>query len=141
MLKWLAGRGDVWMLMGLQLVIGSIPLFAFSYLFESPQNVNWNIHFTLVLFTLAIPGTAVAAALWFTLLNHVELNRVNVFTFLTPVFGLAIGLLFFDESLGNLKIIGAALGIFSIYLVSFQGSKLFHNLAKHSPYEMPNKKQ
>jgi len=43
-LKWLAGRGDVWMLMGLQLIVGSIPLFALSFTFESPQNVDWNLH-------------------------------------------------------------------------------------------------
>lgn len=138
-LKWLAGRGDVWMLMGLQLVIGSIPLFALSYTFESPQNVDWNIQFILILFTLAVLGTAVAAALWFTLLNYVELSRINVFTFLTPIFGLIIGLLFFDESLGTLKIIGATLGIFSVYLVSFQGYKLLDIFRNYTKLSLPGK--
>ncbi|NIP31236.1 MAG: hypothetical protein GTO02_00970, partial [Candidatus Dadabacteria bacterium] len=41
-LKWLAGRGDVWMLMGLQLVIGSIPLFVLSYANENPSTVSWD---------------------------------------------------------------------------------------------------
>ena len=131
-LKWLAGRGDVWMLMGLQLIVGSTPLFALSFTFESPQNVDWNLQFILVLFTLAVLGTAVAAALWFTLLNHVELSRVNVFTFLTPVFGLIIGRVFFNETFNTLKIIGASLGIFSIYLVSFQGYRLFNNFRNNA---------
>lgn len=122
-LKWLAGRGDIWMLMGLQLVIGSIPLFILSYAVESPINVTWNIQFIIILFTLAVLGTAVVTVLWFTLLNYVELNRVNVFTFLTPVFGLIIGFTFFNESFGVLKLVGAGLGIFSIYLVSFQRPK------------------
>ena len=112
------------MLMGLQLVIGSIPLFVLSNAVESPINVTWDIQFILVLVTLAVLGTAVVTTLWFTLLNYVELNRINVFTFLTPVFGLVIGLVFFNESFGGLKLVGAGLGIFSIYLVSFQGQKM-----------------
>jgi drug/metabolite transporter (DMT)-like permease len=139
-LKWLAGRGDVWMLMGFQLVIGSIPLFVLSYIFESSQNVDWNFQFILVLLTLALLGTAVATVLWFTLLNHVELSRVNVFTFLTPVFGLLIGLLFFDESLGKLKILGTTFGIFSVYLVSFQGYKLGDILRGNTKHSLSGKK-
>ncbi len=138
-LKWLAGRGDVWMLMGLQLVIGSIPLFALSYFFESSQNVDWNFQFILVLFTLAVLGTAVAAALWFTLLNHVELSRVNVYTFLTPIFGLIIGLIFFNESFGILKIFGVALSLLSIYLVSFQGYKLLDIFRNYTKLSLPGK--
>ena len=134
-LKWLVGRGDVWMLMGLQLVIGSVPLFVLSYVLETPLDVTWDTSFILSLLTLSIFGTAVAAALWFTLLKYVELNRINVYTFLTPIIGLTIGLMFFDESFGNLKIIGVFLCIFSIYLVSFQGYKLldlFRNSTKLS---------
>ncbi len=127
-LKWLAGRGDVWMLMGLQLVIGSIPLFALSYIVESPINVLWDIQFIYALLILAILSTAFASALWFILLNYVELNRLNVFTFLTPVFGLIIGFVFFGESFGGLKFVGAGLGIISIYLVSIQGKKILRTL-------------
>ncbi|NIP31237.1 MAG: EamA family transporter, partial [Candidatus Dadabacteria bacterium] len=70
--------------------------------------------------------------IWFSLLNYVELNRVNVFTFLTPVFGLIIGLVYFDESLGGLKLVGASLGVASIYLVSYQGKKALRALNEKS---------
>jgi drug/metabolite transporter (DMT)-like permease len=119
-LKWLAGKGDVWMLMGLQLVIGSIPLFVLSNIYESTQQVIWDTSFVLSLATLSIFGTAAAAALWFSLLEHIELSRINVFTFLTPIFGLIIGFSFFNEVLGRLHVIGIALSILSICLVSYQ---------------------
>ena len=131
-LKWLAGRGDIWMLMGMQLVIGSVPLFVLSYLYESAREVVWNISFVFSLFTLSIFGTAAVAAIWFSLLEHIELSRINVFTFLTPIFGLIIGFTFFNEKLGGLSIFGTTLGILSIYLVSFQSRKMLGMNDKHS---------
>ena len=122
-LKWLAGRGDVWMLMGLQLVIGSVPLFLFHYVFENTHVVAWNISFVVALLTLSIFGTAAVAALWFALLERVELGRINVFTFLTPVFGLIIGNVYFSETLEKHNLIGITLCMMSIYLVSYQSKK------------------
>lgn len=126
-LKWLAGRGDVWVLMGLQLVIGSIPLFILSKMFEGQQQIVWGISFILSLLTLSIFGTAAVAALWFILLKYVELSRINVFTFLTPIFGLIIGFIFFNEKLGAMHYLGIVLSVLSVYLVSYQNKKLLKN--------------
>lgn len=131
-LKWLAGRGDVWMLMGLQLVIGSIPLFILSGIYESLQQVTWDISFVLSLLTLSIFGTAAVAALWFILLERIELSKINVFTFLTPIFGLIIGSMFFNETLGGTHVFGITLSVLSIYLVSYQGKKLLSFYGKNS---------
>ena len=122
-LKWLAGKGDIWVLMGLQLVIGSVPLFVLYLLFESTQTLSWNLSFISSLLVLSIFGTALVAVLWFVLLARVELYRINVFTFLAPVFALIIGNLYFDESLERLNIIGVFLSLIGIYLVSYQPSK------------------
>ena len=122
-LKWLAGKGDIWVLMGLQLVIGSVPLFIIHLLFESTKPLSWNISFISSLLVLSIFGTALVTVIWFALLARVELYRVNVFTFLAPVFALIIGNLYFDEALENVNIIGVLLSLISIYLVSYQPSK------------------
>lgn len=128
-LRWLAGRGDVWMLMGLQLIIGSIPLFILYDLFESSQSISWNTSFIITLMILSIFGTAVLAVLWFSLLGRVELRRINMFTFLTPIFALIMGNLYFNETQESIDIIGIALCISSIYLVSFPFSNKLESVS------------
>ena len=38
--------------------------------------------------------------MWLNVLARVPLTKANTFSFLVPVFGLAIGILFFGETLG-----------------------------------------
>jgi len=127
-LKWLAGRGDILVLMGLQLLVGSVPLFILNQLLEKSQVITWSISFITSLLILSIFGTATVAVLWFALLERVELSRINVFTFLTPVFGLIVGNLYFNEKLENIDIIGIILCILSIYLVSYQPVKVINRI-------------
>lgn len=127
-LKWLAGRGDILVLMGLQLLVGSVPLFMLNQLLENSQVTTWSMSFITSLLTLSIFGTAAVAVVWFALLERIELSRINVFTFLTPVFGLIVGNLYFNEKLENIDIIGILLCILSIYLVSYQPVKVINRV-------------
>jgi len=108
-LKPLAGKVDWLMAIGWQFLIGSAPLFLLSILFETSFAIDWNISFALVLVSLSLLGTALPFGLWFFYLRFYELNRINTFTFLTTVFGLLLGALFFGESLGLLEYAGIAL--------------------------------
>jgi drug/metabolite transporter (DMT)-like permease len=55
---------------------------------------------------------------WFALLRRASLSQLNVFTFLTPIFGLIIGVLWFAEKLSGLTLAGITLSLVGIYLVS-----------------------
>lgn len=107
MLKRLAGSIDPWMAMGIQFVLGSIPLFAVSDALEPWGVVAWSGTFLVVLSLLAVFGSALVFLLWFGLLQRNELNRLNIYTFLTPVFALLIGMLSFGERLTGLQWLGA----------------------------------
>lgn len=109
MLKRLAGAVDPVLGMGVQLLVGSSVLFAAASLLEPGRSVEWSWGFLAVLVTLAVGGTAVAFGLWFWLLGHVELNRANTFTFLTPIFALALGAIFQGERLEGAQWLGALL--------------------------------
>lgn len=109
LLKRVAGTVDLLMASGWQLLLGSIPLAIAANLAEAPQQIVWSPLLLLVLLALAVPGTAVTAALWYSLLHRSELNRLNTFTFLTPAFALLIGALFFGERLQELEIGGMVL--------------------------------
>jgi len=113
-LKRLAGRVDVLRAMGWQLVIGSLPLALLAVAIEDFAAIDWSLRFVTNLIVLSVFGTAVAFVLWFALLQHASLSRLNVFTFLTPIFGLIIGVGFFAERLHALEVAGIGLGLLGI---------------------------
>lgn len=115
--KRLAGQIDLLMATGWQFILGCIPLFLAALSFEEPAQVGWSLRFVVVLLTLSLLGTALAFALWFSLLRRGELNRLNTFTFLTPAFALVIGAVFFGERLGLIEVGGIILTLAGVLRV------------------------
>ena len=120
-IKRLAGTVDPLMAMGMQLLIGAVPLAFIAALTETPGNLQWTREFIVVLLTLALFGTSLVYWLWFSILESVELSKANVFSFLIPVFGLALGAVFFAEHIGWPELAGAGLTILGLDLVVRRG--------------------
>jgi drug/metabolite transporter (DMT)-like permease len=118
LLKRLTGQVDLLMASGWQLMLGGVPLMVLAQLWETPQQVTWSLPFVIVLLALGFLGTAVPLALWFSLLHRSELNRANTYTFLTPVFALVIGALFFSESLSLVEAGGIILILAGVFWIS-----------------------
>lgn len=114
----LAGRVDALSAMGWQLIIGSIFLGLIALITEDVTAVTWNSQFIWVLVGLALPGTALAYWLWFIILEQVALTRANVFSFLVPIFGLTMGVMFFQERIELMSVLGIALTLLGIFLVN-----------------------
>ncbi len=121
LIKRLAGEIDPLMGMGLQLLIGGVPLAFLAILTEAPSTIQWSQEFIVVLLALAILGTSLVYWLWCSILESVELSKANVFSFLIPVFGLAMGAALFGEDIGWTDVAGAALTIIGIDLVIRRG--------------------
>lgn len=117
MMKRLAGEVDALMAMGVQLLLGGVPLAVLSLFTDDFSAIIWSGNFVLVLVTLAMFVTALAFFLWFTVLEEVALSKANAFTFLLPVFGLAVGAFFFNEQLAWSAIGGGALIVTGIVFV------------------------
>jgi len=98
---------DPLVMMGLQLLIGAIPLGLAVPLLEGDRAINFSSTFVIVLVILALPGTALAYWLWTDVLRTVELSRAIAFSFLVPVIGLLLGWAFFDEQLSAMTLLGA----------------------------------
>lgn len=120
LLKRLTGQVDLLMATGWQFVLGGLFLWAAALRYETPVQIVWSLSFVAVLLVLSLLGTALAFALWFSLLHRGELTRLNTFTFLTPVFGLTIGYFVFQERLGVLEVGGIALILLSVWWISRQ---------------------
>lgn len=123
LIKRIAGNVDALMAMGLQMLIGSIPLILGAWAMEEPTAIRWSFTFVAALLGLSLFGTALVYWLWFSVLEKAPLNRANAFSFLIPIFGLTIGTLFYGESLGWSQLIGIALTVLGVGLVTRRGTR------------------
>ena len=122
LIKRLAGRVDALMAMGLQMLIGCIPLVFGALALEEPSAIEWSFTFVGILLVLSLFGTALVYWLWFSVLEKAPLNQANAFSFLIPIFGLTMGALFYGETLGLLELVGITLTIVGVSLVTRQGT-------------------
>ena len=118
LIKRIAGKVDAIMAMAIQMLIGGVPLAIAAFAFEQPLDVIWSPRFILILVALSLFGSALVYWLWISILAKTPLNRANAFSFLVPVFGLAMGAAFYGETLGWPQIIGIVLTLVGIGLVN-----------------------
>lgn len=116
-MKSLADDVDALMGMGLQLLVGSVPLALLAYFTEDIYSVEWSGDFVSSLVALSLFGTALVFWLWFSALKKTALSRANAFSFLVPVFGLTIAAVFFGETIGMIQAVGIALTLSGVSLV------------------------
>ena len=117
MIKSIAGQVDGLSAMGLQMLIGTLPLAIAAFVVEEPSTIQWTPTFIMSLLVLAMAGSALVYWLWFSALETVPLNRANAFSFLIPVFGLTLGALIYNERLSLLQTIGIVMIFLGIALV------------------------
>ena len=117
-IKSLATRVDAAMAMGLQLLIGAIPISILAFTTESPTAIDWSPQFIISLLSLALPGTALAYWLWQVTLQSLDVSKAAAFSFLVPIIGVSVGALFFSEPLTINVMGGGALAAIGVYLAS-----------------------
>jgi len=110
--------GNLMMVVGLQMLVGSGVLFVAALLFEeSHANITLPLVAAFVYTTLA-PGLF-ATWLWFKLVARIGAVRAATFHFLNPFFGVAVAALILGEALGLIDVIGVviiAAGILAVQL-------------------------
>jgi len=122
LIKKIAGNIDALMAMGLQMLIGSIPLAVAAWTLEDPTTIQWSFTFIVALVALSLFGTALVYWLWFSVLTKAPLNRANAYSFLIPIFGLTMGVMFYGETLGWPQLVGIILTIVGVTLVTRHGT-------------------
>jgi len=119
LIRYIASQIDALTAMGLQLIMGSFFLALIAIVTEDPSTVEWSPTFLFSLLGLSLPGTALAYWLWCHVLKTTELNRANVFSFLVPIFGLVMGMVFYEETYGLVVLAGIGLILTGITLVNW----------------------
>lgn len=118
LIRSIASRVDPLIAMGAQMLIGGVPLLGAALWLEDPFSVSFTPQFLLILTGISLFGSSLAYWLWSEILRTHELSRANVFAFLVPVFGLAMGTAFFGETLGWFAVSGIAVTLAGIALTN-----------------------
>lgn len=110
--------GNLMMVVGLQMLVGSAALAGPALFFET-WDVNWTPTVIVAfLYTVFVPGL-IATLLWFWLVRRIGTVRASTFHFLNPFLGVAVAALLLGEALGPLDVLGVAiitLGILAVQL-------------------------
>lgn len=102
-----SGQGNLLMVVGLQMLVGSLALGVVALLFETPR-LNLTLPFALAFtYQIFVPGLA-ATLLWFALVRRIGAVRAATFHFLNPFFGVVIAALLLGEKIGPLDLLGVA---------------------------------
>ena len=110
--------GNLLMIVGLQMLVGSVLLGAVALRTES-FHVNWTPRLGLAFaYTTLVPGL-IATWLWFSLVERIGAVRAATFHFLNPFFGVAVAAALLHETLRPSDGLGVAIiaaGILAVQL-------------------------
>ncbi|MEJ6403367.1 DMT family transporter [Yoonia sp. 2307UL14-13] len=110
--------GNVLMIVGLQMLVGSLVLWVPALALESFV-VTWTWQLIVAfIYTTLVPGLA-ATLVWFLLVRRIGTVRASTFHFLNPFLGVAIAAALLGERVGFLDILGVAIiagGILAVQL-------------------------
>ena len=116
MVRGASSGGNILMIIGLQMLVGSVLLAVPGLLLEH-KVVLWSPKLVLAFsYTVLMPGL-VATFIWFWLVQRIGAVKAATFHFLNPFFGVAIAALFLGENLRFWDIIGVVVIMFGILAV------------------------
>ncbi|ACK67560.1 protein of unknown function DUF6 transmembrane [Rippkaea orientalis PCC 8801] len=117
-IRYVSRHTDAVVATGWHMILGGLPLFFASGLWESGQWNEINLSGWFALSYSTIFGSAIAYGIFFYLASKGNLTSLSSLTFLTPVFALTFGNLFLAEVLTPFQWMGVGLTLVSIYLIN-----------------------
>ena len=116
MVRGASSGGNLLMIVGLQMLVGSAFLVIPGLIFDQPV-VNWSMELVLAFsYTVLMPGL-VATFIWFWLVQRIGAVKAATFHFLNPFFGVMIAAVLLGETLRIWDIVGVAVIMFGILAV------------------------
>lgn len=109
--------GNILMIVGLQMLVGSAVLFFPAVLLEELQ-VIWSWQLVVAFsYTVLLPGLA-ATVTWFYLVGRIGAVKASAYHFLNPFFGVAVAAVLLGERLGALDVVGVFIIMVGILAVN-----------------------
>ena len=111
------GHLDVVMVSGWHFALGGIGLAMVAAAVEGSPQIAWTPRFIAILTFLALLGTAWTFVVWFRETQRCPLGLLTAWTFLTPVFGIAFGLVLLGERPDAWTLAGLVLVLGALWFV------------------------
>lgn len=116
LVKSVSAGGNLLMVVGLQMLVGSAILALVAMVAETPR-LNLTPSLMLALsYQIVVPGL-LATVLWFTLVGRVGAIRASTFHFLNPFFGVAIAAVLLKERITPTDVVGVLIAMAGILAV------------------------
>lgn len=103
-----------------QLAVGALILLAFVFLRGENLPMQWDRTSIISLFFQAVIVAFASFLTWFWLMRRYLVSRLSVFSFLTPLFGVAAGVILMHDPISPRFALGAILVCGGIVLVNFR---------------------
>ncbi|HEY9623980.1 MAG TPA: DMT family transporter [Crinalium sp.] len=116
-IRYVRQHADAIVATGWHMLLGGIPLFCLSGLWEADQWVHLDAPGWTALGYATLFGTALTYGIFFYLASIGNLTSVSALIFLTPVFAMLFSYFFLAETLSSLQWIGVVLTLISVVLV------------------------
>lgn len=108
MVRGASSGGNVLMIVGLQMLVGSAVLLVPALALET-VSITWTAELVLAfIYTTLVPGLA-ATWVWFLLVGRIGSTRAATYHFLNPFFGVAIAFVILGEPMSTRDFIGVAI--------------------------------
>lgn len=120
--KGASGSGNLLMIVGLQMLVGSATLAVVALAVETPHLVFSTRWLAAFLYQCFVPGLA-ATLIWFSLVRQIGAVRAATFHFLNPAFGVVIAAALLGEYVNRTDLIGVAIAMAGIFMVQMERAK------------------
>jgi drug/metabolite transporter (DMT)-like permease len=114
--------GNLLMVVGLQMLVGSVTLGLVSGMFETLSVTVTPAFLAAFAYQILVPGLA-ATLIWFALVGRIGSTRASTFHFLNPFFGVAIAAALLGEAVRPLDILGVLVAMAGILAVQLSRSR------------------
>ena len=101
-----------------QMIVGLIPFFALSLIFEEFNTDNINLALVLSVLYQALIIGGFTFIVWTLLLKRYSASKLTVFIFIMPIFGVGLSAIFLHDQITSYLIIGTVLVASGIYIVN-----------------------
>ncbi len=103
---------------GFQMLFGGIPVLLVSLFIEKPLHFKIETEHILIWLYTIILGSLVAYTCFIYCLKHLPVTLVSIHTYINPILAIILGALILNESITIWIIIGAAISLIGVFLVS-----------------------
>lgn len=115
---------DLLMIVGLQMLVGSVTLLPFGCFTESVSDIRltWSLAAAFT-YTTLVPGV-IATIIWFRLVGRIGATHAAAYHFLNPALGVLIAYFLLGEELISVDLLGVGLVALSILMVQLAPTRL-----------------